>query len=472
MRQSAQTLQPQPQPQQQQQPAHGAAPPPPLPPVMQNPFPPSPPPGSAPPKVPRLIWMFWDDDRPPQFIAACIEQLVRMNPGWTLHLLRPNEPLSMQGWVEPLPVDYLDMPHVADWYRISVLSRHGGVWLDASTVALKPIESWIDVNSVAQVQGFAMPGNTDDVTMENWAFACPTPSPFCVRWMENFKRALVMGTDSYCNGLSDSVLGALGRSMLPYLTQHAAWRETRQQLPDALVRVVPSDSPQGPFFFLEHVYGSDPAALMSTGPEGIFNIDEMTWRTKYSQVSFVKFRGVERQYINDLNTYHGYLASVLLEALEDGYVGGDYIEMNPFSIWWWVNVSIASLIGGLLLGALIATLTTYCVMRRGPTSGGTLEEQIERRAALTKLKEAGLSCGAARSAGYSCADAKAVDYTLIDAKAAGWTLEELLNAGYINQALAMRLRATDEPGRTLRLNVGSEGGALVNSLEESPTKHR
>jgi hypothetical protein len=102
----------------------------------------------------------------------------------------------------------------------------------------------------------------------------------------------------------------------------------------------------------------------------------------------------------------------------------------------------------------------------------TLDELIERRAALTKAKEAGLSCGAAWAAGYSCADAKAVGYDLIDAKAAGWTTEELLNAGYINQALAMRLRATDEPGRTLRLNVGSEGGALVNSLEESPTKHR
>jgi len=74
----------------------------------------------------------------------------------------------------------------------------------------------------------------------------------------------------------------------------------------------------------------------------------------------------------------------------------------------------------------------------------TLDELIERRAALTKAKEAGLSCGAAWAAGYSCADAKAVGYDLIDAKAAGWTTEELLNAGYINQALAMRLDAANK----------------------------
>jgi len=73
----------------------------------------------------------------------------------------------------------------------------------------------------------------------------------------------------------------------------------------------------------------------------------------------------------------------------------------------------------------------------------TLDELIERRAALTKAKEAGWPCAEARAAGYSCADAKAVGYDLIDAKAAGWTTEDLLNAGYINKALAMRLDAAN-----------------------------
>jgi hypothetical protein len=93
----------------------------------------------------------------------------------------------------------------------------------------------------------------------------------------------------------------------------------------------------------------------------------------------------------------------------------------------------------------------------------TLDELIERRAALTKAKEAGLSCGAAWAAGYSCADAKAVGYDLIDAKAAGWTTEELLNAGYINQALAMRLDAANkqEP-------AGDPAGEPVANLKEAP----
>jgi len=338
--------------------------PPPLPPVEQYPFPPSPPPNSTAPYVPKKIWMFWDNDQPPEFIAACIEQIVRLNPGWTLHLLRPNELMSMTGLVEPLPVDYLDVAHAADWFRISALAMHGGVWMDASIAVLKPVESWVDLHSDAQVQGFAMPGNTDDVTMENWAFAAPYPSRFAQRWRDNFKIALQMGTDNYCDNLPDSVLGSLGRTMLPYLTQHAAWRDTRHQLPWVPVRVVNSDSDRGPFYLLQHVYRMDAQAMMSTGPDGAFNIPESEWRDKYENVSFVKLRGAERQYLRPLSEYHGYLAITLKTALDKGYVGGDYIEMNPYSIWWWINVAIASLSGGVLIGACLATLITVWLVRK------------------------------------------------------------------------------------------------------------
>ena len=76
-------------------------------------------------------------------------------------------------------------------------------------------------------------------------------------------------------------------------------------------------------------------------------------------------------------------------------------------------------------------------------SSAKSDDLLERRAALSKAKQAGWPCAEARAAGYSCADAKAVGYDLMDAKAAGWTTEELLNAGYINKALAMRLDAAN-----------------------------
>jgi len=341
---------------------------PPLPPVSENPLPPSPPPNSTAPSVPRKLFMFWDDATPPDFIAACIERIVQVNPGWTLYLLKPGDPLSMTGLVDPLPSAYLDMPHVADWYRISALAKHGGVWMDASAISVKPIEAWVDVHSTAQVQGFAMPGNTDDVTMENWAIAAPYPSPFVRQWRDNFRRALEMGMEEYCKQLPDSMLGALGRTMLPYLTQHAAWREARHQLPWAPVRVVKSDSPAGPFYLLTHVFHSSAKDLMSTGPEGALNIDEPTWHAKYDQVAFVKLRGAERVFLQPLASYHGYLAQLLTDALTKGYVGGDYVETNPYSVWWWIRLNIATTVGGTIFAAALAVTLTYCVLTRCPSA--------------------------------------------------------------------------------------------------------
>eukprot|EP00966_Prymnesium_polylepis_P003750 85377-Prymnesium_polylepis.1 len=62
----------------------------------------------------------------------------------------------------------------------------------------------------------------------------------------------------------------------------------------------------------------------------------------------------------------------------------------------------------------------------------TLEEIVERRSQLQRIKEADLSAGEARAAGYTCADAKAVGYTLLEAKAAGWSSDELRMVGYVD----------------------------------------
>ena len=102
-------------------------------------------------------------------LQACIAQIAKINPGWLVYVMYPENPLSIAGISDPFPVGGkgpIDIAHVADWYRASVMAKHGGVWIDASSVALKPVTSWVDVNSPA-LQGFAAPWSND--TMENWA---------------------------------------------------------------------------------------------------------------------------------------------------------------------------------------------------------------------------------------------------------------------------------------------------------------
>jgi len=84
--------------------------------------------------------------------------------------------------------------------------------------------------------------------------------------------------------------------------------------------------------------------------------------------------------------------------------------------------------------ALAARLNAELELPRsasGASRPATLEELIQRRDALAKIKAAHVDCGMAKSAGYTCAEARVVGYTLSEAKVA-WGTDELRAAGYIS----------------------------------------
>ena len=183
--------------------------PPPWPPASYAPMPPSPPPGSVPPSVPKIIFMFWDSAQPPEFIAACIARTAQLNPGWAINVMTRDDPLSLEGLAEPPPSggQYLDIAHLADWYRVDALARHGGVWLDASNIPVKPVTHWVDVHSPA-LQGFG--ALWDNTTMENWAFAAPYPCPLMREWRDQFHRAIEVGFSNYAAEVRAREVGGVG----------------------------------------------------------------------------------------------------------------------------------------------------------------------------------------------------------------------------------------------------------------------
>jgi hypothetical protein len=172
--------------------------------------------------VPRNIYTFWHDATPwPEFIAACLAALQHRNKGWSLHVIHPGDPS-----IEPPPVGALEdlSPQLlSDWYRVAALGRPGGggVWLDATTIALQGVEAWVNMSSPA-LQGFRTP--FDSNTIESWAFAVPRDNLVAAQWLHNFRHALQMGVGPYCKSLSDDIVGKL-RTFLPYLTICAAYRE-------------------------------------------------------------------------------------------------------------------------------------------------------------------------------------------------------------------------------------------------------
>ncbi|KAL3920378.1 MAG: hypothetical protein SGPRY_005272 [Prymnesium sp.] len=172
-------------------------------------------------QLPRQIYTFWHDrSNVPEFVLACIASIRHHNPDWTLHLLFPDDDDA-----PPPPGEQeLTIQQLSDWRRLAALGRPGGggVWIDASILVLRPLNTWINTSSSSLV-GFAAPF---DSAMESWAFAAPRDNPVVREWLNVFTRALSMGVDRYCDSLPDWMVGSMRhKGFLPYLAVCAAFVE-------------------------------------------------------------------------------------------------------------------------------------------------------------------------------------------------------------------------------------------------------
>jgi hypothetical protein len=74
-------------------------------------------------------------------VRACLASWRRHNPGWTLTVLdRDSAPA-----LADMPTGPGDIPvqSYADLLRLRLLARHGGVWVDATTFCLRPLDHWL-----------------------------------------------------------------------------------------------------------------------------------------------------------------------------------------------------------------------------------------------------------------------------------------------------------------------------------------
>ena len=195
-----------------------------------SPLPPFPPPSSEPTTIPRALWLFWDSPALPEFVAACIAALRRTNPAWKVTVLSAESAQANFSLPPPPGLPSGATPtkqQLADWYRLAVLERYGGVYMDATNVNFRSVEHWVDVRSLA-VQGFNRPANVrvvgQDEVMENWAIAAPPNSTFVRVWLAHFADALRRGPDEW----AADQLRTPGQELLlsglnSYLAEHIAW---------------------------------------------------------------------------------------------------------------------------------------------------------------------------------------------------------------------------------------------------------
>lgn len=210
--------------------------------------------------IPRNLYSAWEGP-PPEFVRWCLYTFRVINPDWEVRLLDVRD-TAVPG-KPPTPA------HRADWVRMFELYEHGGVWVDASCICLRPLEDWVELRS-DRFQAFKFAGAASEDVAENWAFACPPRHPLLGAWKDEFRKALELGFENYRISLPVATQELFG-THLPYLSAHAAFYETLRLQPElkGTCKLLSATQPGQPFHYIaRHDWKSFPAIvqLWSSNP--------------------------------------------------------------------------------------------------------------------------------------------------------------------------------------------------------------
>lgn len=137
---------------------------------------------AAPRRIPRVIWIYWaqGEQSAPAIVKHCIASWRTRNSGWEVRVL------DAQNIGAVIAVD--DMPHgisfshFADIARVRILAEYGGVWADATTYCVRPLDHWL----IGLMQGgfFAFYRPHPDRLIASWFLASEPGGEIARMWWD------------------------------------------------------------------------------------------------------------------------------------------------------------------------------------------------------------------------------------------------------------------------------------------------
>ena len=183
--------------------------------------------------IPKIIWTYWQTAPPPDFVARCLANWRRLAPDHEVHLLDREH---IAPWLDADTLaqgfDALPAFRQADWLRVQLLARHGGIWIDASTILTRDL-GWVrglQAEHQTDYVGFYIDRFTTRPTLpivENWFMAAAPGCRFVADLAHEFDTVLQMGEAAYtaqlhAQGRCAQVVQGLDDQHRKYLTMHLA----------------------------------------------------------------------------------------------------------------------------------------------------------------------------------------------------------------------------------------------------------
>ena len=135
---------------------------------------------------PQIIWRLWLQgwDQAPDIVRACAASWTRLNPGWDV---RDLDAASLREMFAPTASDpgfflaAISPAALSDLVRLKLLDKHGGVWVDATTYCLAPLDAWLP--GVMSQGFFAFDRPRPDRMIASWFLAASAGHPAVRLWL-------------------------------------------------------------------------------------------------------------------------------------------------------------------------------------------------------------------------------------------------------------------------------------------------
>ncbi len=253
--------------------------------------------------IPKILWTYWNQATPDPLTEQCMDSWRKHCPGHRIVLVHPGN-LSQYVPAQDLPPEFLSLHPTkqSDWMRLYLVARHGGYWLDASTLLTQSLE-WMEqcaAQNHCEMVGFYLEGFTRDrryPVIESWAFCAPPMSRFMNDWQQEFHQALIFeGTQAYLQRLQaqpESVAILQGIADPAYLLIHVTAQQVLRRNAAASLALYKAEDTA--FYYHAALrwkwYLLYPQLCLAPAPA--------------SRPPLVKLRGGERRHLGEMLGQHG-----------------------------------------------------------------------------------------------------------------------------------------------------------------------
>lgn len=143
-------------------------------------------------KIPKKIWLYWESKENNELVNFCIYTLQKSCPNYEINVLNKNNVENYLEIPSQVNMERLKPAIYADYLRLALLNKYGGIWMDASILIMQNLD-WLIDNLEKETFVFYSDDctiNSNNPIIENWFIVSTPQNSFITDWFCEFEKCI------------------------------------------------------------------------------------------------------------------------------------------------------------------------------------------------------------------------------------------------------------------------------------------